>query len=74
MRTDAIRVQLKGYEGHNLIDVRVWFTGDDGKMRPGKGFCAGVRHLHRLQAAISKAVDEARARGLLAGNGEGGTE
>jgi hypothetical protein len=46
-RGDSIRVRLSPYEGHTLIDIRSWYTGDDGRLKPGKGFAATVKHLPR---------------------------
>ena len=39
-RGESIRISLSTYEGRNLIDLRSWYTGDDGKLKPGKGFAA----------------------------------
>ena len=64
-RGELIRVCLSAYEGRNLADVRTWFPGDDGKLKPGKGFAAEVRHLPRLAAAIAKAEAKARELGLI---------
>jgi Transcriptional Coactivator p15 (PC4) len=57
----SIRVSLSTYASRNLIDLRTWFT-TEGKLQPGKGFAADVRHLPRLTAALIKA--EAKAREL----------
>ena len=56
---------LSAYEGRNLADVRTWFPGDDGTLKPGKGFAAEIRHLPRLAAAIAKAEAKARELGLI---------
>jgi hypothetical protein len=64
----SIRVSLNTYEGHNLVDVRTWWTGDDGKLKPGKGFACSVRHLSQLATAIAKAVERARELGLIDGD------
>ena len=63
---ESIRVRLSTYEGHNLIDVRTWYT-DDGRLVPGKGFACGIRHLPKLISVLTKAATEARSRGLLGG-------
>jgi hypothetical protein len=68
---EAIIVRLSTYEGHILIDQRSWFTAHDGSLKPGKGLACSVRHLPELAAALNKAVIEARARGLLDGEGTG---
>ena len=50
-RGESIRVGLSTYEGRNLTDIRTWFPGDDGQLKPGKGFAVEIRHLPRLAAA-----------------------
>ena len=61
----SIRVALRGYNGHALIDVRSWWTGDDGVLHPGKGFCCRVAHLPKLAATIEAALAKARELGLV---------
>jgi hypothetical protein len=70
-RGEAVRVRLSTWEGHNLIDVRTWVT-DDGKLVPGKGFVASVRHLPRLAAALVKAVAKATEPGLISADNDDG--
>ena len=73
-RGEAVRVQLSTWEGHNLIDIRIW-RSSDGKLVPGKGFAASVRHLPRLAAAIAKAVGKATELDLIsADNDDGGAQ
>ena len=31
-----LRVSLDHFQGHDLINMRVWFEADEGDMRPGK--------------------------------------
>lgn len=62
---ESVRVQLSTFKEHNLVDIRTWFTADDGVMRPGKGFACGVRHLPRLIDALTAALDKARVLGVL---------
>jgi Transcriptional Coactivator p15 (PC4) len=59
-----VRVCLTTFEGHDLIEIRTWFTAD-GKLTPGKGFAAEVKHLPRLATEIGKALTKARELGLL---------
>ena len=61
---ESVRVTLSTYADRNLVDLRTWFTAD-GKLKPGKGFAADVRHLPRLAAALSKAEVKARELGLV---------
>ena len=34
--SEEVRVSLYDFKGHRLVNIRVWYTGDDGEMRPGK--------------------------------------
>ena len=61
---EPIRVRLSTYEGWNLADVRTWHT-KDGRLKPGKGFAAEVKHLPRRAATLAKAEAKARELGLL---------
>ena len=63
-RGEAIRISLSTYEGRNLADVRTWYTAD-GKLKPGKGFAAEVKHLPRLASALARAEAKARELGLI---------
>lgn len=64
-RGEAAILQLKSFEGRNVLDLRAWRTAADGTLRPGKGFCCSVKHLPKLAGAFAKALDEARNIGLL---------
>ena len=68
---EAVRVQLSNYADRNLVDVRTWFTAD-GKLRPGKGFAADVRHLPQLAKALASAVSKARELGLISADNDNG--
>jgi hypothetical protein len=67
-RGESIRLLLNRFEGRNIFDLRTWYTAD-GKLKPGKGFAAEVRHLPRLAAAIARAQAKARLLGLLGDKG-----
>jgi hypothetical protein len=64
----SIRISLSSWEGHTLIDVRSWHSSSEGKLVPGEGFAASVRHLPRLAAALTKAVVKATELGLITGD------
>jgi hypothetical protein len=64
-RGESIRLVLNEFEGRNIFDLRTWYTAD-GKLKPGKGFAAEVRHLPRLAAEIARAEAKARELGLIA--------
>jgi hypothetical protein len=67
----AIVVSLRHYEGHNLVDVREYFTDQAGCMKPStRGLAMVVLRLPELAAAITKALTKARELGLL-DDGEG---
>jgi hypothetical protein len=61
----SIRVRLSTYEGFNLIDVRTWFVGDDGVLKPGKGFACRIQHLPKLIDTLTTALARARELGLF---------
>lgn len=61
----AIVTRLTEWNGHRLVDLRTFYTADDGTMRPGKGLACSVRLLPQLARSIEKALAEARRLGLL---------
>jgi hypothetical protein len=65
----SVRVTLSTYDGHNLLDLRTWYT-TEGKLKPGKGFAAEIRHLPRLAAALAKAEAKATELGLITGDND----
>jgi Transcriptional Coactivator p15 (PC4) len=69
-RGESIRLVLSQFQGRSVIDLRTWYTAD-GKLKPGKGFAADVKHLPRLTAALAKAESKARELGLITGDHDG---
>jgi Transcriptional Coactivator p15 (PC4) len=70
---ETARVTIEKYNGVWLINVRKWFEGEDGGLRPGKhGIAFAVKHLPRLAEAMLDARDTAIERALV--GGEGGHE
>jgi Transcriptional Coactivator p15 (PC4) len=64
---DIVVVTIKQFEGVIFADIRQFFTGEDGVMRPTKkGVALSVRKLEDLAGLISKAIAKARELGLLA--------
>jgi hypothetical protein len=54
---EELRVSVDEFRGHQLINLRVWFEGEDGQMRPGKqGLALRLELLPDLRAALEKAV------------------
>jgi Transcriptional Coactivator p15 (PC4) len=72
-RGEAIRLVLSQFQGRSVIDLRTWYTAD-GKLKPGKGFAADVKHLPRLTAALAKAESTARQLGLITSDDDGGAQ
>lgn len=70
-KREIARVSLCLYKGTWLINLRKWFEGDDGNLRPGKGFALAAKHLPRIAAATNQALDVARERRLIAAEQEG---
>lgn len=63
---DAVRVTLKTYEGHNLVDVRQFKPVEGGTHQPTtKGVAMSVQRLPELADAINKALAKARELGLI---------
>ena len=60
-----IRVVLRNYEGHDLVDLRTWTNGPDGECRPGKGFCGSIKHLPQLVKTLDEALKKVRELGLI---------
>lgn len=65
-RAESVHVTLSEYEGHVLINVRIYCTGADGIDRPTpKGIAMAVGKLPTLAKALAMAEAKARELGLL---------
>jgi hypothetical protein len=72
-RHDQIVTSLETYEGHNLVNIRTWFTDKAGIDRPtAKGISLVVRRLPDLLKALSAAQAKAIELGLLDDESEAG--
>jgi hypothetical protein len=70
-RNESVRIELSKYEGHCLVNVRVWQTGTDGVDRPTpKGIALGIARLPQLTCGLLRAEDLARELGLLGEEGK----
>jgi Transcriptional Coactivator p15 (PC4) len=68
-RNESVHVTLSDYEGHCLVNVRVYCTGTDGIDRPtSKGVAMGIGKLPVLAQALTQAEAKARALGLIEGD------
>jgi hypothetical protein len=65
-QVESLHVSLSEYEGHALINVRIYATGTDGIDRPTtKGVAMSIRKLPALARALAIAESTARELGLL---------
>lgn len=55
---EEIRVSVDEFKGMDLLNIRVWFMGDDGEMRPGK---QGVAVRLELAPDLAQAIREVTA-------------
>lgn len=55
---EEVRVSLDEFKGMQLLNIRVWFAGDDGQMRPGK---QGVAVRLELAPELMQAIREVTA-------------
>jgi hypothetical protein len=69
-RGESIRLVLNQFKGRSIFDLRTWYTAD-GRLKPGKGFTAEMKHLPRLAKAVAKAEAKARELGLISDEGVG---
>lgn len=62
---EMIRVSLSRYRGGMTLDVRDWYS-EAGTLKPGrKGIALSVKHLRKLETAITTAIRIAEAEGVL---------
>jgi hypothetical protein len=62
---EKIRVRLDVYQGRDIIDLRRWYSDGTLDHKPGRGLTISVRHLPALAAAVTAALSQAEAAGLL---------
>ena len=70
--TEEVRVELSEYKGHQLLNLCVWWTPDDGTTwHPSKrGFNLHADALPELLAGLTVLEAEAERRGWLEDSGE----
>ena len=54
-KNEVIRIQLKEYKEHKLIDLRVWYEDEEGEYKPTK---KGISFNRNLAINISNAITE----------------
>ena len=66
-RAEDVRVALVEFNGHDLVDIRIFaaFDGAEERQPTRKGVSLAVRHLPALLGALQAAQEAAERRGLL---------
>ena len=65
---ETLMVKLDTFKGASILDLRTWYEGGGGQLRPGRsGLTIAIRHLPRLSQALCEALATASASGLLEG-------
>lgn len=60
---EEILVSLDNFQGHDLLNMRVWFRASDGEMRPGrKGLSVNVALIPELLGALAASRDVVNGR------------
>jgi Transcriptional Coactivator p15 (PC4) len=63
---ETVRVSIDNYQGHDLVHVRRWQRGPNGRLYPTeKGAAIGIGHLSRLLKALRAVRAHARKIGVL---------
>jgi hypothetical protein len=63
---ENLQIALDQYQGRNVVDLRTWWWGEDGNLRPStRGLTVSTKHLRSLAEALSEAADEAERLGLV---------
>lgn len=59
---EMIRVRLSEFKGRELIDIRTWYTGEDGEWKPSsKGVAFNSELFGELRTAVEKLAVELEA-------------
>ena len=63
---EKLQIGLTEYGGHQLLNLRVWYSADDGSLRPGKaGLALRIEKIRELIDALKATEMEANRLGLL---------
>ncbi len=54
-KSEVIRIQLKEYKEHKLIDLRVWYEDEEGEYKPTK---KGISFNRNLAVNMANAITE----------------
>lgn len=59
---EEIRLTVEPHHGQTIVNLRVWFRGEDGDYRPGKqGLAFRLELLPAVLAALGRALKEGAA-------------
>ena len=65
-KTEDIKLSLTEYQGHKLIDFRVYFKDNEGESKPTKkGITVNVKFFPELKEAIMKAEKILKEKELI---------
>ena len=69
---EEIRVQLREFKGHQLLDIRTfYFTSEGGEPKPSpKGISLAIRLMPQLKEAILEADRVLKEAGLMDSDGQ----
>lgn len=65
---ETLQIRLGTYQGRTVLDLRTWYPGDDGTLRPAKGLTVSIKHLPALATGLADALAIALKSGLLEGS------
>ena len=54
-KSEVIRIQLKEYKEHKLIDLRVWYEDENGEYKPTK---KGISFNRNFAVNVANAITE----------------
>ncbi len=62
---DTLQVRLDTYQGRTVVDLRNWYAGAEGELKPAKGLTVSIVHLEQLAEGVNAALAYARQHGLV---------
>jgi hypothetical protein len=66
---EELRIAVRSYEGHRYLDLRVWWRGDDGSMRPSaKGVTVRRTEIASVLSALDAGLADLEGRKVEEGD------
>lgn len=62
---EQIRLNIGEFNSYDYADLRLWYLGDDGDWKPGRGLTVPPSRWRRFRQAVEQLGEELEARGLL---------